>query len=106
MLPTLLGLLLLEAMIQMNRVMPSVARPLRERVPEWMLLLGLLLLLTASTAIGWRLAWALEGMLDNKVVRPLLRRLADDSSIRQRSLAAGAVLFVFGFVLQFTATLF
>lgn len=39
-----------------------------------------------------------------KVVRPLLRTLADDKRIRQRSLAVAAVLFVVGFLLQLIAT--
>jgi hypothetical protein len=38
------------------------------------------------------------------VVQPLLRVLADNERIRQRSLAAGAVLFVVGFLLQLVAT--
>jgi len=43
-------------------------------------------------------------LLHDKVVSPLLLRLADDKGIRQRSLAIGAVLFVVGFLLQLVAT--
>lgn len=39
-----------------------------------------------------------------KVAPPLLRRLAEDEHIRQRSLFIGAVLFVVGFLLQLIAT--
>jgi hypothetical protein len=39
-----------------------------------------------------------------RVGQTLLRPLADDQRIRQRSLAVGAVLFVVGFLLQFIAT--
>ena len=42
--------------------------------------------------------------LHRRVVWPLLRLLADDKRIRQRSLAVGAVLFVVGFLLQLIAT--
>ena len=40
----------------------------------------------------------------DRVLSPLLRVLADDERIRQRSLAVGAVLFVVGFLLQLIAT--
>ncbi len=42
--------------------------------------------------------------LQQRLVEPLLRTLADDTRIRQRSLAVGAVLFVVGFLLQLIAT--
>jgi hypothetical protein len=42
--------------------------------------------------------------LHDRLVQPLLRALADDACIRQRSLAVGAVLFVVGFLLQLIAT--
>jgi len=48
--------------------------------------------------------WALTFHFQDKLMRPLLRVLADDKRIRQRSLAVGAVLFVVGFLLQFIAT--
>jgi len=44
------------------------------------------------------------GKLRLKVVPSLLHVLADEESIRQRSLAVGAVLFVVGFLLQLIAT--
>jgi len=43
-------------------------------------------------------------MLHERIFPPLLRTLADDRRIRQRSLAVGAVLFVVGFLLQLIAT--
>jgi hypothetical protein len=43
-------------------------------------------------------------VLLTRAARPLLRALADDERIRQRSLAVGAVLFVVGFLLQLIAT--
>jgi hypothetical protein len=43
--------------------------------------------------------------LQEKVVPPLLRVLADDERIRQRSLVVGAVLFMIAFLCQFTAAL-
>ena len=49
-------------------------------------------------------AWSLAIKLQQKVVAPVLRVLADDERIRQRSLAVGAVLFVVGFLLQLVAT--
>jgi hypothetical protein len=50
------------------------------------------------TVVAWGLKW------EDKVISPLLRVLADYEHIRQRSLAAGAVLFVVGFLLQLIAT--
>ena len=55
-----------------------------------------LLALSMVTAPGF--------MLHEKIFPPLLRTLADDERIRQRSLAVGAVLFVVGFLLQLIAT--
>ena len=52
----------------------------------------------------WRWPWGLAIKLQEKVVSPWLRVLADDKRIRQRSLAVGAVLFVVGFLLQLIAT--
>jgi hypothetical protein len=43
-------------------------------------------------------------MVHERIFPPLLRTLADDKRIRQRSLAVGAVLFVVGFLLQIVAT--
>ena len=57
-------------------------------------------LLMVALAVGT----ALVSKLEDKVVLPLLRVLADDKRIRQRSLAMGAVLFVVGFLLQLVAT--
>ena len=43
-------------------------------------------------------------MYEQKALPRLLRVLADDTRIRRRSLAMGAVLFVVGFLLQLVAT--
>ena len=48
--------------------------------------------------------WIALDMVQSKVVPYLLRVMADDQRIRQRSLAVGAVLFVVGFLLQLIAT--
>ena len=61
----------------------------------------LLLLLVFMMATGGMMLVHIYGP---KVVQPLLRLLADDARIRQRSLAVGAVLFVVGFLLQLIAT--
>jgi len=61
----------------------------------------LLLLLVFMMAMGGGMLVHIYGA---KVVQPLLRLLADDARIRQRSLAVGAVLFVVGFLLQLIAT--
>ena len=57
-------------------------------------------LLMVAMAVGI----ALVSKLEDRVVLPLLRVLADDKRIRQRSLAVGAVLFVVGFLLQLIST--
>jgi len=61
---------------------------------------GALALVMVAARLMLSGAWALE----DKVVRPLLRLLADDERIRGRSLAVGAVLFVVGFLLQLIGT--
>ena len=72
-------------------------------MPRWLdmlIWLSFCVLLGAAFTLGTQLALILQ----DKVVQPLLRVLADDKRIRQRSLAVGAVLFVVGFLLQLAAT--
>ena len=65
-----------------------------------------LLGLTALTAVAVGTGMAVVTItLKEKVVEPVLRVLADDERIRQRSLAVGAVLFMVAFLFQFTAAL-
>jgi hypothetical protein len=64
---------------------------------------GDILVFVLGAVLGW--VWqALMPKLQDRVLSPLLKILADDERIRQRSLAVGAVLFVVGFLLQFVAT--
>ena len=65
---------------------------------EWLGLLGL-----TSAAVGTGMAVVTITL--EKVVPHVLRVLADDERIRQRSLAVGAVLFMIAFLCQFTAAL-
>jgi hypothetical protein len=62
--------------------------------------LGLLGITAAAVGTGM----AVVTITLEKVVEPVLRVLADDQRIRQRSLAVGTVLFVVGFLLQLIAT--
>lgn len=54
--------------------------------------------------LAWNVANKVGKTLEDRVVAPLLRILADDKRIRQRSLAVGAVLFVVCVLLQLIAT--
>ena len=112
---------LLAALASVTAVLSLVLqRAWLDRVSRVSLYL-LVVLETVSLAISRRawywgavvlLAWVgasvagvlLAVTLSNKVIAPLLRALADDKRIRQRSLVVGAVLFVVGFLLQLVAT--
>ena len=68
-------------------------------------------LMWAGTRMGWvnrllalSMVTAPWFTVHERIFPPLLRVLADDKRIRQRSLAVGAVLFVVGFLLQLIAT--
>jgi hypothetical protein len=66
-------------------------------------------LLVYRRAVGMTVWWGALGAslglaLEIVVTRTVLRMMADDARIRQRSLAVGAVLFVVGFLLQLIAT--
>jgi len=116
-----LVLALLGALASVTAVLSLVLqRAWLERV-SWVSLCLLVVLETVLLAISRRawywgavvlLAWVgtsvagvrLAVTLYNKVIAPLLRALADDKRIRQRSLGVGAVLFVVGFLLQLIAT--
>ncbi|MGA9350232.1 MAG: hypothetical protein WBW48_15725 [Anaerolineae bacterium] len=65
-------------------------------------ILATVLMLASWVLLLWILGKLLEKFYD--AVSFLLRILADDARVRQRSLAVGAVLFVVGFLLQFIAT--
>ena len=59
-----------------------------------------LMIVVVSVLVLLLLPLAMQGV----VIPPLLRILADDERIRQRSLAVGAVLFVVGILLELIAT--
>lgn len=72
----------------------------------WAGMVGAVPLATFWAALGALVGAAvilfLQGVAE-KIAPPLLRILADDTRRRQRSLAVGAVLFVFAFLCQCTA---
>ena len=74
-------------------------------VPLMAALAGVALTLLAAVAAGVAVV-AVANQLLQKVVAPVLRVLADDERLRQRSLAVGAVLFIIAFLYQFAAALF
>ena len=84
-------------------VVMALGRAAVEGVVTWVI---------AVMVVAWVVVLVMKGtkfeivaiVLENKIVLPLLRVLADDERIRQRSLAVGAVLFVVGFSLQLVAT--
>ena len=79
-------------------VLEAVLLAISRRVWYWGVVMPLVWV--GASAAGRLLAVRLH----NKVIVPLLRVLADDERIRQRSLAVGAVLFVVAFLLQLIAT--
>jgi len=59
---------------------------------------------TAVLSVVSALPLIIPGGVLSRVVRPMIQQLADDAHARRRFLAAGAVLFVLGFLLQLAAT--
>lgn len=70
---------------------------------DWRFMLKVTLALSVPVLAG-AVGESVLFLLIGRIIEPLLRTLADDARIRQRSLAVGAVLFVIGFLLQLVAT--
>jgi hypothetical protein len=96
--------LLLMAAAAVMAVMAGVVLLAVPVPPTAMLLIVWVLLVALMTVL--EVVWdVVVDKTQKKVVAPVLRRLADDERIRQRSLAVGAVLFMIAFLCQFTAAL-
>ncbi len=59
---------------------------------------------TTVLSVASALPLIVPGGVLSRIVRPMMQQLADDAQARQRSLAAGAILFVLGFVSQLAAS--